>query len=78
MWNYFITTILILILKDIHEKNKNLAKAIRIFSLTLQNISTLCLDRTIDVLDWNSLIDERTKISDLLVVPNVEVSSIKH
>uniref|UniRef100_A0A667YTD9 Proline dehydrogenase n=1 Tax=Myripristis murdjan TaxID=586833 RepID=A0A667YTD9_9TELE len=27
---------------------------------------------TIDMLDWNSLIDERTKISDLLVVPNVE------
>lgn len=30
------------------------------------------------MLDWNSLIDDRTKISDLLVVPNVEVSSIKH
>ncbi|KAM9858212.1 proline dehydrogenase 1, mitochondrial [Aulostomus maculatus] len=27
---------------------------------------------TIDLLDWNSLIDDRTKISDLLVVPNVE------
>ncbi|TNN39467.1 Proline dehydrogenase 1, mitochondrial [Liparis tanakae] len=27
---------------------------------------------TIDVLDWNSLIDDRTRISDLLVVPNVE------
>ncbi|XP_029296672.1 proline dehydrogenase 1, mitochondrial isoform X2 [Cottoperca gobio] len=27
---------------------------------------------TIDMLDWNSLIDDRTKISDLLVVPNVE------
>ncbi|XP_047197337.1 proline dehydrogenase 1, mitochondrial [Hippoglossus stenolepis] len=27
---------------------------------------------TIDVLDWNSLIDDRTKTSDLLVVPNVQ------
>nr|XP_019954544.1 PREDICTED: proline dehydrogenase 1, mitochondrial-like [Paralichthys olivaceus] len=27
---------------------------------------------TIDVLDWNSLIDYRTKTSDLLVVPNVQ------
>lgn len=26
------------------------------------------------MLDWNSLIDDRTKVSDLLVVPNVEVS----
>ncbi|XP_031414487.2 proline dehydrogenase 1, mitochondrial-like, partial [Clupea harengus] len=27
---------------------------------------------TIDLLDWNSLINDRTKISNLLVVPNVE------
>eukprot|EP00064_Thunnus_orientalis_P003030 superscaffoldBa00000239_g3038 len=27
---------------------------------------------TIDMLDWNSLIDDRTTMSDLLVVPNVE------
>ncbi|XP_029019614.1 proline dehydrogenase 1, mitochondrial [Betta splendens] len=27
---------------------------------------------TIDMIDWNSLIDDRTKISELLVVPNVE------
>ncbi|GAA6218653.1 proline dehydrogenase 1, mitochondrial-like [Lates japonicus] len=27
---------------------------------------------TIDMIDWNSLIDDRTKISDLLVVPNVK------
>lgn len=30
--------------------------------------------RTIDLLDWNSLINDRTKISNLLVIPNVEVS----
>lgn len=33
--------------------------------------------RTIDLLEWNSLIDDREKIPDLLVVPNVEVSVIK-
>jgi len=27
----------------------------------------------VDMLDWNSLIDERTKISNLLVVPNLQV-----
>uniref|UniRef100_A0A671XUC5 Proline dehydrogenase n=1 Tax=Sparus aurata TaxID=8175 RepID=A0A671XUC5_SPAAU len=32
---------------------------------------------TIDVLDWNSLIDDRTKISDLLVVPNVELGKLE-
>lgn len=36
--------------------------------------SFLCGYRTIDLLDWNSLIDDREKIPDLLVVPNVEVS----
>ncbi|KAM9391854.1 proline dehydrogenase 1, mitochondrial [Pholidichthys leucotaenia] len=30
----------------------------------------------IDMLDWNSLIDDRTKISDLLVVPNVELGEL--
>ena len=30
------------------------------------------------MLDWNSLIDDRAKISNLLVVPNVEVSNIVH
>ncbi|XP_076007287.1 proline dehydrogenase 1, mitochondrial isoform X2 [Genypterus blacodes] len=34
-----------------------------------QNEESTC---SIDVLDWNSLIDDRTKMSDLLVVPNVE------
>ncbi|XP_070760069.1 proline dehydrogenase 1, mitochondrial [Enoplosus armatus] len=32
---------------------------------------------TIDMLDWNSLIDDRTKISDLLVVPNVELGELE-
>ncbi|KAM3867858.1 proline dehydrogenase 1, mitochondrial [Diretmus argenteus] len=32
---------------------------------------------TIDMLDWNSLIDDRTKISDLLVVPNVEMGELE-
>ncbi|XP_049434489.1 proline dehydrogenase 1, mitochondrial [Epinephelus fuscoguttatus] len=32
---------------------------------------------TIDLLDWNSLIDDRTKISDLLVVPNVELGELE-
>ncbi|XP_008283616.1 proline dehydrogenase 1, mitochondrial [Stegastes partitus] len=31
----------------------------------------------IDMLDWNSLIDDRTKISDLLVVPNVELGELE-
>lgn len=39
--------------------------------------SFLCGYRTIDMLEWNSLIDDREKIPDLLVVPNVEVSVIK-
>ncbi|KAG7480905.1 hypothetical protein MATL_G00061180 [Megalops atlanticus] len=32
---------------------------------------------TIDLLDWNSLIDERTKISNLLVVPNLETGQLE-
>lgn len=32
------------------------------------------LSRTIDLLDWNSLINNTTKISNLLMVPNLEVS----
>ncbi|XP_026198018.1 proline dehydrogenase 1, mitochondrial [Anabas testudineus] len=32
---------------------------------------------TIDMIDWNSLIDDRTKISDLLVVPNVELGELE-
>ncbi|XP_028434149.1 proline dehydrogenase 1, mitochondrial isoform X2 [Perca flavescens] len=32
---------------------------------------------TIDMLDWNSLIDDRTKISNLLVVPNVELGNLE-
>ncbi|XP_041856581.1 proline dehydrogenase 1, mitochondrial [Melanotaenia boesemani] len=31
----------------------------------------------IDMLDWNSLIDDRAKISDLLVVPNVELGKLE-
>lgn len=30
--------------------------------------------RTIDLLDWNSLINDTTKISNLLMVPSLEVS----
>ncbi|MCI4392842.1 hypothetical protein PGIGA_G00150810 [Pangasianodon gigas] len=37
----------------------------------------LCSSGTIDMLDWNSLIDERTKISDLLVVPNLETGHLE-
>ena len=36
--------------------------------------STLSCSRTIDLLDWNSLINDRTKISNLLMIPNFEVS----
>ncbi|XP_066502731.1 proline dehydrogenase 1, mitochondrial [Hoplias malabaricus] len=32
---------------------------------------------TIDLLDWNSLINDRTKISNLLVVPNVELGHLE-
>ncbi|XP_059193367.1 proline dehydrogenase 1, mitochondrial [Centropristis striata] len=32
---------------------------------------------TIDMLDWNGLIDDRTSISDLLVVPNVELGELE-
>lgn len=32
------------------------------------------LSRTIDLLDWNSLINNTTKISNLLMVPNLKVS----
>lgn len=33
----------------------------------------LSLLSTVDLLDWNSLIDNRTKLSKLLLVPNMEV-----
>uniref|UniRef100_A0A674EQC6 Proline dehydrogenase n=1 Tax=Salmo trutta TaxID=8032 RepID=A0A674EQC6_SALTR len=32
---------------------------------------------TIDLLDWNSLINDRTKISNLLVIPNVETGQLE-
>uniref|UniRef100_A0A673YUF2 Proline dehydrogenase n=1 Tax=Salmo trutta TaxID=8032 RepID=A0A673YUF2_SALTR len=38
---------------------------------------SLCPCRTIDRLDWNSLIDDRIKISDLLVVPNLETGQLE-
>lgn len=41
-------------------------------------LSIFCPYSTIDLLDWNSLIDDRINSSDLLVVPNVKVSNIKH
>ncbi|XP_059405537.1 proline dehydrogenase 1, mitochondrial-like [Carassius carassius] len=31
----------------------------------------------VDMLDWNHLIDERTKISDLLVVPNLQTAELE-
>ncbi|XP_062873977.1 proline dehydrogenase 1, mitochondrial [Trichomycterus rosablanca] len=37
----------------------------------------LCSSGTIDMLDWYSLIDERTKISDLLVVPNLKTGQLE-
>ncbi|XP_027018766.1 proline dehydrogenase 1, mitochondrial [Tachysurus fulvidraco] len=37
----------------------------------------LCSSGTIDILDWNSLIDERNKISDLLMVPNLETGQLE-
>lgn len=32
---------------------------------------------SIDILDWNSLIDDRTKITDLLIVPNTELGELE-
>ncbi|KAK2845388.1 hypothetical protein Q7C36_010242 [Tachysurus vachellii] len=37
----------------------------------------LCSSGTIDMLDWNGLIDERAKISDLLMVPNLETGQLE-
>ncbi|MBN3315678.1 PROD dehydrogenase, partial [Atractosteus spatula] len=37
----------------------------------------LGLSGTIDLLDWNNLIDDRTKISKLLVVPNLETGQLE-
>lgn len=37
--------------------------------------TALCLCSTVDVLDWNSLLDQRAQTLELLVVPNVQVSS---
>uniref|UniRef100_A0AAY4CJ68 Proline dehydrogenase n=1 Tax=Denticeps clupeoides TaxID=299321 RepID=A0AAY4CJ68_9TELE len=37
----------------------------------------LGLSGTIDLLDWNSLINDRTKISNLLLVPNVETGHLE-
>lgn len=34
------------------------------------------IGRTIDLLDWNSLINDTTRISNLLMVPNVQVSRV--
>uniref|UniRef100_A0AAY4BRW0 Proline dehydrogenase n=1 Tax=Denticeps clupeoides TaxID=299321 RepID=A0AAY4BRW0_9TELE len=39
--------------------------------------AVLSLCRTIDLLDWNSLIDDRTRISNLLVVPNLETGELE-
>ncbi|XP_041079125.1 proline dehydrogenase 1, mitochondrial-like [Polyodon spathula] len=37
----------------------------------------LGMSGTVDLLDWNSLIDSRTKISNLLVVPNLETGQLE-
>ncbi|XP_066545209.1 proline dehydrogenase 1, mitochondrial isoform X2 [Amia ocellicauda] len=37
----------------------------------------LGLSGTVDLLDWNNLIDDRTKISNLLVVPNLETGQLE-
>nr|XP_029484136.1 proline dehydrogenase 1, mitochondrial-like isoform X2 [Oncorhynchus nerka] len=37
----------------------------------------LGLSGTIDLLDWNSLINDRTSISNLLVIPNVETGQLE-
>ncbi|XP_048874707.1 proline dehydrogenase 1, mitochondrial [Brienomyrus brachyistius] len=37
----------------------------------------LGLSGTIDLLDWNSLINDRTKISNLLVVPNLQTGQLE-
>uniref|UniRef100_H2UYX0 Proline dehydrogenase n=1 Tax=Takifugu rubripes TaxID=31033 RepID=H2UYX0_TAKRU len=39
--------------------------------------SIFCGYRTIDMLDWNSLFDDRAKNYDLLVVPNVELGEME-
>uniref|UniRef100_A0A673YUD4 Proline dehydrogenase n=1 Tax=Salmo trutta TaxID=8032 RepID=A0A673YUD4_SALTR len=43
----------------------------------LQVYRTHRVGETIDRLDWNSLIDDRIKISDLLVVPNLETGQLE-
>uniref|UniRef100_A0A8C7HWY3 Proline dehydrogenase n=1 Tax=Oncorhynchus kisutch TaxID=8019 RepID=A0A8C7HWY3_ONCKI len=43
----------------------------------LQVHRTHRVGETIDRLDWNSLIDDRIKISDLLVVPNLETGQLE-
>uniref|UniRef100_A0A8C7SS52 Proline dehydrogenase n=1 Tax=Oncorhynchus mykiss TaxID=8022 RepID=A0A8C7SS52_ONCMY len=40
--------------------------------LDFESAIFIMFSRTIDLLDWNSLINDRTKISNLLVIPNVE------
>ncbi|XP_072520972.1 proline dehydrogenase 1, mitochondrial isoform X2 [Salminus brasiliensis] len=37
----------------------------------------LCSSGTIDILDWNSLIDDRTKVPDLLLVPNLQTGRLE-
>ncbi|XP_036893959.1 proline dehydrogenase 1, mitochondrial-like [Sturnira hondurensis] len=39
---------------------------------------TLGMSGTLDLLDWNSLIDSRTELSKHLVVPNMQVHHAPH
>lgn len=43
------------------------------FDIFIQYLFLPLLHRTIDLLDWNSLIDDTTEIANLLMVPNLEV-----
>uniref|UniRef100_A0A8C1MRF7 Proline dehydrogenase n=1 Tax=Cyprinus carpio TaxID=7962 RepID=A0A8C1MRF7_CYPCA len=40
-------------------------------------VIVLGVSGTVDMLDWNRLINERTKISDLLVVPNLQTGQLE-
>ena len=63
-------------MNDLHEKavitpNKN-TNLLEFCDTNLHCVSS-CVFRTIDMLDWDSLIDSRADTSHLLVVPDVEV-----
>ncbi|XP_062445643.1 proline dehydrogenase 1, mitochondrial isoform X1 [Rhea pennata] len=43
----------------------------------LQVLTWHCAHSTVDLLDWNSLIDSRTKLSKLLLVPNMQTGQLE-